>query len=236
MKTEARLPFIMRFMLCVSLFGLLTTLLMVVYPPNTREDTFLRGPLIGSTFIAICAAGIAASLSTRKCSTSFDTHVSEGMSRQGSKIVSAGSKAHHPDCGRFSAHTIRFNQVLHCAACTGLVLGASFAVVISAAHFFFGFSLQEFSLLYVAIGQLGPVLGFIQFKFKGWSRFAANGFFVIGTSLILIGIDQHVGSFFADIYVMALVVFWIMTRITISQWDHSRICLTCNYQCKRKTG
>jgi hypothetical protein len=233
MNNETRLPSMLRFMLFVSLFGLLTTVLMMVNPPMTHEDLLLRGPLIGSTFIVMCAAGIAASLLPRKCSKSFDTHVSEGKFRQELEMVSSvGSKAHHPDCGKFSTHTIRFNHTSYCAACTGLVLGAFFAVAVSTLHFFLGFGLQGSSLLYVAIGQLGPVLGFTQFKFKGWSRFAANVFFVLGTSLILIGIDQHVGSFFVDLYVMCLVVFWIMTRIAISQWDHSRICLICNYKCR----
>ena len=235
MKTETRLPVpcMLKFMLFVSLFGSLTTLAMVAHPPAPPADLFLRGPLIGSTFILICAVGIVAALSPRKCSRSFDTHVSSATSGHELKIVSSvGSKAHHPDCGRFSAHTIQFNRSSYCAACTGLVLGASFAVAISVLHFFFGFCTPEFSLLYVAIGQLGPALGFIQFKFKGWIRLAANAFFVLGTSLIVIGIDQRLGSFFVDLYVMSLVVFWIMTRIAISQWDHSRICLICHYQCK----
>ena len=235
MKTETRLPlpYMLKFMLSVSLFGSLTTLLMMVHPLTSPADLFLRGPLIGSTFILICAGGITAALSPRKCSRSFDTHASTATFRHGSKIVSSvGSKAHHPDCGKFSAHTIQFNSNSYCAACTGLVLGASFAVAISVLHFFFGFGAQGFSLLYVAIGQLGPIVGFIQFKFKGWGRFAANAFFVLGTSLIMIGIDQRVGSFFVDLYAIGLVVFWIMTRIAISQWDHSRICLICDYQCK----
>lgn len=233
MKTETRPPLTMKFTLFVSLFGLLTTFIMMAYPPKVPSDLFLRKPLIGSTFIAICAAGTAAALSPRKCSTSFDTHVPKAKSIQESKIVSTvGSKAHHPDCGRFSAHTIRFRHTAYCAACTGLVLGAFLAVAMSVAYFFFGLSTAAFSLPYVAIGQLGLLVGFIQFTFKGWARAAANAFFVFGTALIVIGIDQHIGSFFVDLYMMGLVVFWIMTRITISQWDHSRICLVCNYQCK----
>jgi hypothetical protein len=233
MKTETRPPFMMKFTLFVSLFGLLTTFLMMMYPPKVPADLFLRKPLIGFTFIVICAAGIAAALSPRRCSTSFVAHAPKAKSIQESKIVSAAaSKAHHPDCGRFSAHTIRFRRTDYCAACTGLVAGASLAVAMSLAYFFFGLSTAGFSLPYVAIGQLGLLVGFIQFTFKRWVRVAANAFFVFGSSLIVIGIDQHIGSFFVDLYMMGLVLFWIMTRITISQWDHSRICLICNYQCK----
>jgi hypothetical protein len=235
MKSERKLPppFILKFMLFVSLFGLLTTLLLMVYPQAIGADFLLRGPLIGSTFILICAVGIVAGLSPRKCSKSFDSHISNAPLRKESKIISSvGSKAHHPACGRFSTHMIRFNRTSYCAACTGLISGASLAVATSALHFFFGFGIQGSSLLYVAIGDLGLVLGFIQFTFKGWVRTAANAFFVLGSSLIVIEIDQQIGSFVVDLYVMCLVVFWIMTRIAISQWDHSRICLICNYQCK----
>lgn len=235
MKTETRPPLTMKFTLFVSLFGLLIAFIMMAYPPKVSADLFLRKPLIGSTFIAICAAGAAAALYPGKCSTSFDTHVPKAKSIQESKIVSTvGSKAHHPDCGRFSAHTIRFRSTAYCAACTGLAVGASLAVAMSVAYFFFGLSLAMFSIPYVAIGLLGPLVGFIQFTFKGLVRVAANAFFVFGSSLIVIGIDQHLGSFFVDLYMICLVVFWIMTRIIVSQWDHSRICLICNYQCSEK--
>jgi hypothetical protein len=189
--------------------------------------------LIGSTFIVICAAGTAAALSPRKCSMSFDTHAPKATPTQESKVVSSvSSKAHHPDCGRFSAHTIRLRGTSYCAACSGLVVGAFLAMAMVVAYFFLGLSIGGFSLLYLAIGPLGPLVGFIQFTFKGWVRAAANAFFVFGSSLIVIGMDQHIGNFLVDLYTMGLVVFWIMTRITISQWDHSRICLICNYRCK----
>lgn len=233
MKTETKPPFMMKFALFVSLFGLFTTLFMMAYPPKVQADLFLRKPLIGSAFIVICAAGTAAALSPRKCSMSFDTHVPKATFMQESKIVSSvGSKAHHPKCGRFSAHTIRFKDTSYCAACSGLVVGAFLAVAMSVAYFFLGLSIGGFNLLYLAIAPLGPPVGFIQFTFKGWVRAAANAFFVFGSSLIVIGIDQRIGNFFVDLYMIVLIVFWIMTRIAISQWDHSRICLICNYHCK----
>jgi hypothetical protein len=233
MKTETRPPFLMKFALFVSLFGLLTTILLMAYVPKSSEDFFLRRLLTGSTFIMICAAGTAAALSPRRCSASFNTHVPKSTSIQNSKTVSSvGSKAHHPNCGKFSAHTIRFRRTLYCAACTGLVVGASLAVALSVAYFLLGLSIGGSDLVFMAVGSLGPLVGFIQFMFKGWARVAANAFFVFGTSLIVIGIDLHIGSFFVDLYMMGLVVFWIMTRMAVSQWDHSRICSICNYQCK----
>jgi len=238
MKTETKLPFMMKFALLVSLFGLSTVLLMMAHPPKVPADLFPRKPLIGSAFLAICAAGTAAALSPRKCSAPFDNHLPKEASINEQKIVSSvSSKAHHPACGRFSAHTIRFRDNSYCAACSGLVVGAFLAVAMSVAYFFMGLSVAGFSLLCMAIGPLGLLVGFIQFTLKGWVRSVANAFFVFGTSLIVIGTDQHIGNFFVDVYMMGLVVFWIMTRITISQWDHARICSICNYQCKgEKSG
>jgi hypothetical protein len=232
MKAETRPPFLMKFALFVSLFGLLTTILLVAYAPKAPEDSSLRGLLIGSTFIVICVAGAAAALSPRKCSTSFNTHVPKATSIEDSKAVSSvASKAHHPNCGKFSAHTIRFRGTAHCAACTGLVIGASLAVAMSVAYFFLGLSIGTSNLVFMTVGPLGLLLGFVQFMFRGWARVAANAFFVFGSSLIVIGVDHNTGSFFVDLYLICLVAFWIMTRIAISQWDHSRICLTCSYQC-----
>jgi len=233
MNAEAKPPFMMKFALMVSLFGLFTVLLLMAYPPKVPVDLFLRKPVIGSTFIAICAAGTAAALSPRKCSAPFDNHVPKATSINESKIVSPmSSKTHHPNCGRFSAHTIRFRNNSYCAACSGLVAGAFLAVTMSVPYFFLGLSVAGLSLLYMAIGPLGLLVGFIQFTLKGWVRSAANAFFVFGTSLIVIGTDQYIGNFFVDLYMMGLIVFWIMTRIAISQWDHARICSICNYQCK----
>ena len=232
MKTETRPPLLMKFALSVSLFGLLTAILLMAYEPKASGDFLLTHLLIGSTFIVICATGIAAALSPRKCSTSFNTHASKAASMQDSKTVSSvSSKAHHPNCGRFSAHTIRFRRTPYCAACTGLAVGASLAVTMSVAYFFFGLSIGGSNLVFMIIGPIGLLLGFIQFMFKGWVRAAANTFFVLGTSLIVIGIDQHIGSLSVDLYMMGTVVFWIMTRMAISQWDHARICRNCNYHC-----
>ena len=90
----------------------------------------------------------------------------------------------------------------------------------------------------VLIGQLGPVLGLVQFKFKSWTRLVANMLFVLGGSLMLIGIDQLVRSVFVDVYLTGLVVVWILTRVMISQWDHYGICLRCGFSCsaERKVG
>jgi len=104
-------------------------------------------------------------------------------------------------------------------------------MIVTALHFFFGLNSEFASFPAIVVGQLGLGSGLIQFKFAGWTRFAANLLFVLGGSFMLTGVDQLAGSVFVDIYVMGLIVLWILTRVMISQWDHHRICISCGFFC-----
>ena len=111
-------------------------------------------------------------------------------------------------------------------------------MIVTALYFFLGFSIPSFSFPVVVVGLLGLGLGLIQFKLRSWTRSAANLLFVLGGTLILIGVDQLVQSVFVDFYVAGLTVLWILTRVMISQWDHHGICISCGFLCvtKRKAA
>jgi hypothetical protein len=112
-----------------------------------------------------------------------------------------------------------------------LFIGGVAAMFVTALHFFFELNLGSLSFPAIVVGQLGLGIGLLQFKFAGWIRSAANLLFVLGGSLMLIGVDQLVGSVFVDVYVTGLVVLWILTRIMISQWNHLGICIDCGFSC-----
>lgn len=232
MKKGTKPDFMLQFMIAISLLGLLTTLLITIYPPTARLDFFFRKPLIGSVFVLVCIGGGTAAIFPRTCSTSFTSHIPISHSDPNVKNKSAPvSKGHHPGCGKFSAHTIQFRGVSYCAACMGLTVGAALAVATTVPYFFLGLKIEQFSLSAALIGHLGPALGFAQFRFKGWARLAVNTLFVLGSAWVLTGIDQNAGSLFVDLYVIGLIMLWILTRILISQWDHSRICISCGVSC-----
>ena len=232
MKTPANLNLILAFMVACSLFGSLVILLMVVYPPTTMQDSFWRKPFVGSIFFLICAGGSLLAVSPRNCSMVHETQMVKTRKNPDVKTgFPVTSEGHHPNCGRFSAHTIRFRRTSYCAACTGLLIGSVVAMIVTALHFFFGLNSESASFPAIAVGQLGLGSGLIQFKFAGWTRFAANLLFVLGGSFILIGVDQLAASVFVDIYVMGLIVLWILTRVMISQWDHHRLCISCGFSC-----
>jgi hypothetical protein len=239
MKARAYLNLTLGFMVACSLFGSLVTLLVAVYPPTLVQDFLWRKPLVGSVFLLICAWGSLTAVSPRKCSMAHETQMGGALMDSGVKTgFPVSSKGHHPDCGGFSAHIIRFRGNRYCAACTGLLTGGVIAMIVTSLYFFFGLNASPISFPAVLVGQLGLVSGLIQFKLKGWSRSAANVLFVLGSSLMLIGVDQLVGSVFLDTYVIGLVMLWVLTRVMVSQWDHRRICLSCGFSCatEKKVG
>jgi hypothetical protein len=140
--------------------------------------------------------------------------------------------SHHPDCGKFSAHVIHINHHTLCAACTGLLLGGIIAIIGALMYFFVGWQIQASTFALVLIGTMLMVLGFFQLAFRGFIRSALNTLFVLGALLILVGIDESIGSLFVDFFVEAYIVFWIFARIQLSQWDHSKICSNCESPCE----
>jgi hypothetical protein len=225
--SAARRYFPLIFAVSVSIFGLFTTVIIAINPPMIHEDFPFRKPLIGSLFSLICSLGIFAALFPTQCSQAFHFKESTNLDPH-----QAHSSSHHPDCGKFSAHTIRLGNYTLCAACTGLLLGAVIALVGAALYFFGGVSIEEVSFPVVLIGAIGVALGFLQLKVRGFIRLLLNTFFVLGAFLILIGIDELAESIFADFFSTALISFWILTRIQLSLWDHWRICRNCESQCE----
>jgi hypothetical protein len=222
------------FLTLLSFLGLLLIALLTAFPPNVSSGTVLwQKPLVGSIFSAICVLGVLAALSPTQCLRileSIKSKAPKSNSRTFTSHTSSSSlQGHHPRCEEFSAHVFRIGNKTFCAACMGLLLGGLF-VLCGALFYFFGiwFVAVQNSSLMVVFGILGVGLGFFQFKFRGFVRLLLNMFFVLGTLLILIGVDVLVHSLMFDLFVVSLILFWLLTRISISQWDHQRICLECN--------
>jgi hypothetical protein len=121
-----------------------------------------------------------------------------------------------------------------CAACTGLFLGAFAALFATALYFFAEWELQQTGFLVVMLGVAAMISGFFQIKSRGFARLLLNIFFVLGGFLILAGIDGSAQSLSVDLFTVALIAFWIFTRILLSQWDHSKTCTTCSITCENR--
>jgi len=228
------------FLMSVSFFGLFLVGILALNPPVAGESFLWRKLVIGLIFGSICVLGILASLFPKKCSGTFhfkkegmtvNKSNSSGESKLPSYRVGFALRGHHPDCGNFSTHVFKISNRTFCTSCTGLFLGALVTLVATILYVFNGWQIGQESLLTVYFGILGVGFGLLQFPLfknrKSPLRFLLNSFFVLGAFLILTGIDALVHSTTLDLFLILLIVFWISTRISLSQWDHKRICYAC---------
>ncbi len=228
------------FLMCVSFFGLFLVGILTFNPP-VAESLPWRKPVIGSVFGSICVLGSLAALFPKKCLGAIhpkkeENPVKRYRSSQESNFRKRGVRfavrGHHPDCGNFSGHVFKVGNRTFCTSCTGLLLGALISLIANILYFSDAWQLDQKSLPTVYFGILGISFGLLQFPFfknrKSPLRFLLNLFFVLGAFLILVEIDTLVQSTVLDLFLMLLIVFWIFTRISLSQWDHKRICSACN--------
>ena len=219
------------YLVLVSFLGLFLVGMLTIYPPNVDESLPWRKPLIGSIFGLICIFGILAVFYPKRCSRVLDFGKKKLSRPHLGEFASHGTfstlQGHHPDCGNFAAHVFQIGEKTFCAACTGLLLGGLSVFVGTFLYFFSNWSGELNSLLMVWVGVLGVGFGLFQFKFRSFVRLFLNVFFVLGAFLILIGVDKVVHSVAVDLFLVALILFWLFARILLSQWDHERICCSC---------
>ena len=201
---------------------------------NVQETLSWRKPLIGSIFAVICIFGILAVFFPIKCSRVFDFGKGrEGNTPYHSRLASHGRarspslQGHHPPCEHYLGHVFRIGERTFCAACTGLLLGGFLALVGAILYFFGDCGFEQGTSLMVWIGAAGVGLGLFQFGFRRGIRLVLNIFFVLGAFLILVGVDNLVQNLMIDLFLEALIIFWLFARISLSQWDHERICYAC---------
>ncbi|HJW97872.1 MAG TPA: hypothetical protein VJ529_02000 [Candidatus Bathyarchaeia archaeon] len=233
MKTQACQSYTLRFLIAMSLAALVLVLLVMIFPPITNMDLYLQKQLIGTAFVALCVGGIMASLLPGKCTSLSEARISRPISELDARSLPAPTvKGHHPNCGRFSDHTVQFRGTVYCAACLGLAAGSLVALAVTAPYFFLGVGFSQFNVPAIVLGESGVLIGFIQTKFKGLFRLLANLLFVVGGSLIIVGLDEYAKSLFVDLFLVGAVFLWIFARIALSQEDHHRICASCGFSCR----
>lgn len=225
----------MKYQLLLSFLGLFLLAVLTAFPPAVTVDLSWRKPVIGSIFNSICILGILAVFPPNRCLRILDIGkkkraVGSDLSKLTSHGTSNALQGHHPTCGNYDDHIFRIKGKIFCAACAGLLFGGMLALAGASVYFFGDWRVAEHSSLMVMLGIAGVSFGLFQFKFRSLVRLSVNIIFVLGSLLILIGIDELVHSLFFDLFVVSLIVFWLFTRISLSQWDHERICSDCEIE------
>ena len=217
-----------KYQILLSFAGLLLIVALTVFPPTVTGDSPWRKTVIGSIFSTILVLGVLAVFSPNKCGTILDKkkdsfNSDSAVSHETVTVL----RGHHPTCGKYSAHIFRIGDRTFCAACIGLLLGGLLALAGIVIYFFCDWRVTEYSVLIVLLGVVGVSFGLFQFKVKSLIRLSVNSFFVLGALLILIGVDSKIHNLFFDLFVVCLIIFWLFTRISLSQWDHEIICSGC---------
>lgn len=216
METKAQLSYI-----AMSLAGLLILALNLNSSINSLERVTNQSFITVGLFITICLLGIIVAVSPQIFSK---TSREKGTSFRG----------HHPPCVPFKTHVLYWRGKILCAGCTGLVTGASLAIICS----FFYLKIGVFSFTALTMFRIGFVfvgLGLIQHSINTGSpilHFLLNIIFVLGAAFLLFSINSLGAGIRLEGYLLALILFWIIARIRLSQYDHVNICDLCGLECK----
>lgn len=186
----------------------------------------LQKPIILSLFIVICILGMFAAIYPSKCKTLMKFQNDSKVTINEADVRFEG---HHPYCDEFSSHTLTINGKKYCPGCLGLFLGAFISVIGILIYHFFGYPLIYGRIIFwTGIGTVFLVLLLIIFlNLEKKLKFISNMALVIGSFLILLGLDSVKGSLIMELYFLILTIFWILTRILISENNHEIICMVC---------
>ena len=126
-----------------------------------------------------------------------------------------------------------------CATCSGLFVGAVLALIGVTVFFFLDWHVEQNAVVTVVVGVVGVGLGLFQSVFpvfqNGVARVLTGVLFVVGAFMILLGIEDLTRSVSLDFFAVALSLLWLATKISFSQWDHTRICEKCESCALQKT-
>ena len=220
----------LKFTVVVSIFGIVSIPMLLSQSEKYQIDFSFTKPLIGALYAGICIMGISAIFYPKKCEKTFMFKKHSELQLLGDQAVLTDKmrfRGHHPDCDGFSANRITVQKFTLCSACTGLLFGALLALSGTLLYFFAGFVPIIADPRTLLVGYAGMLLGLVQFIFRGYMKVIVNALFVVGSSVTLITADSLGKSLLIDLYVVGIIVFFLLTRILISEWRNKRICARC---------
>ena len=205
----------------LSIIGLIF-LSQILFKESSIGSTLkYQSALFLGSFIIICLIGLIAAVSPRLLK--LKPHGGETLEFRG----------HHPDCERYQSHILIFKDKAYCAGCSGLAIGAILAFSITTLYSILGLGNIEAKLIFwsgAVLVTLGLIQHFIDLGIS-YVHLLLNVSLVSGVSMMIITIDSMSSGFFTRFYALAMTLFWISSRIRISQEEHFDICDSCHLEC-----
>jgi hypothetical protein len=216
------------FLVSTSIFSLILILYLLIIDSNFAKIVF-HNIIVGLTFSIVCIIGGIAAIYPSKCEKILSSKNSKKKDFIHSK--KANSRAHHYLCKEYHGHTFQIGNEYFCATCSGLLTGAIFGII-GSVWYFSGFFQIDNIIFLTPAGFIGVSFGLFQSlipKLNGArSRLLAGISLVLGAYILLINIDRSGGGTFVDLFFIVISIFWIFTKINLSQKEHREICLNCS--------
>ena len=216
-------------MVCLILVVWLT----VTYKP---AGTVLPKEVAITVFMGICFLGGLAALLPSKSKVTLHRQADDQSQLKKVGAIRDDQRAivyegHHPSCGRFRTHVLKIRNKVYCAGCSGLLTGALIAILGSLAYAVNAFAVHEGAVFVFWFGFSAVLLGLLQYAKPlmsvSWFHFILNVLFVAGSLFILIGVIETNGTVVVEMYFLVTTMYWILTRIVLSNLEHQKICAMC---------
>jgi len=228
----------------ISLIVLILASILLFYTPVSQDFSWRR-PIISSTYALICILGAIAVFFPKRCSRvvflkNWETTPTPYNAPQLDETRTTtffGLKlthGHHPKCLGFSNHEFQIGKKTYCAGCIGLLIGASISLVTVSTYFISQVQLDKEAIPLIGFGFITVLVGLLTPIFidgRSVIRLTTNAFLILGMSSILVGADALLHNIQIDLYLIALDMLWLTTRISLSQLNHERICANCTQEC-----
>jgi len=219
------------FLLLVSIFGLVISTVLLRNPFSFGAGAGYRRMLMALVYDLVCIAGILAVLFPIACSRMSGARFSSAEPPQllgiratrflGLLVV----HGHHPSGSELTEHELLVRGRSYCATCYGLLTGAVVSLTIMTAFAVSGWqgwvgAYSAYLAYYVGVaavitGLLHPLV----LKVGAKARFVVAFVFVVGTSLMLLVTELLTANLMADLFVILLAIFWLLSRISLSHWN-----------------
>jgi len=221
---EIRLSVIV-FFLAVSAFGLVISASLLGNSAPFPSEFSGRRALVALAYGTVCVAGILAALFPVACSGFLGIQRSlaedkgsleTGATRVYSLLLLHG---HHPAGSDKRSHELWLRGKSYCATCYGLLTGAIASLTAIVAFALSGWADGHFAYTLYSVGVVVVILGLVAglvLRIDARTRFALAAVFVLGTCIMLVATDVLTQNFIADVFVVLLAVFWLLSRISLS--------------------
>jgi len=218
-------PLYVVFLLLVSSFGMIISTSMLEQRMQPTIEFEGRKIAVGFIYGSICLSGMFAAFFPGPCSRLVGVRRSgeqnmRGLDARATRIFGILLlHGHHPLGDESSTtHELRFREKSYCASCFGLLAGAIISLMAIAVFLFSDWADGYLAHLLYFSGLGGVVLGLVP-AFLGVgarTRFVLGMTFAAGTCVMLIAMDVATANLTADLLVVLLALFWLISRISLS--------------------